>query len=797
MIFSNTWLKEWIDHQMSIDDLMESLTMAGLEVDGCTPVAHQFSEIIVGEVQSVEKHPNADKLSLCAVTDGVDIYQVVCGAENVVPGMKAPFAKVGAEIILPEKEKPFEIKGTTIRGIESNGMLCSAEELGLEEKSEGILELPADVTLGEDVRLTLDLDDISIELDLTPNRGDCLGILGLAREVGVLARKNVTEPKPVMVDTTIKDELPITITAKDGCPRYLGRVIKNINLNSSSPLWMQEKLRRSGLRSIDPIVDVTNFVLMELGQPMHAFDYEKLSGGIDVRMAGENEKLTLLDGKEVTLNPDIMVIADQKRAIAMAGIMGGMATAVSESTKSVFLECAYFAPLTIAGRARTFGMHTDASHRYERGVDYQLQCRAIERATELLLEIVGGEAGPITEAVGNLPESPRVELKYQTVPDQLGIEMARSEIREILERLGFTVVEDNEEAIELEVPSYRFDVSMEADLIEELARIYGYNNVPETLGMGQQILSGIREAELPLRSIRQQLAALGYQEVVTYSFIDPNLSKLVMEAEFEPIPLENPLSEELSVMRGSLIPGLLNTYRYNANRQQSRLRLFETGLVFLKEDGEILQKEMVGGLITGKRKPESWCNDREINDFYDLKGDVEALLNLRGENRSISFETAERNGFHPGQCARISDSKGNEIGYLGALHPAIARELDNDTPLFVFELVVKELQKRQIPKVNALSKYPEVSRDMAIVIDEDITSDEILNNVKKSAGEFLVGSRIFDVYQGDAVTKGKKSIALGLTWQHPSRTLSDDEINTIISSCVNALQEQFNANLRN
>ena len=390
MIFSNTWLKEWIDHQMSIDDLMESLTMAGLEVDGCTPVAHQFSEIIVGEVQSVEKHPNADKLSLCAVTDGVDIYQVVCGAENVVSGMKAPFAKVGAEIILPEKEKPFEIKGTTIRGIESNGMLCSAEELGLEEKSEGILELPADVTLGEDVRLTLDLDDISIELDLTPNRGDCLGILGLAREVGALARKNVTEPKSVEVNATIKDEFPIAITAKDGCPRYLGRVIKNINLNSSSPLWMQEKLRRSGLRSIDPIVDVTNFVLMELGQPMHAFDYEKLSGGIDVRMAGENEKLTLLDGKEVTLNPDIMVIADQKRAIAMAGIMGGMATAVSESTKSVFLECAYFAPLTIAGRARIFGMHTDASHRYERGVDYQLQQRAMERATELLLEIVGG-----------------------------------------------------------------------------------------------------------------------------------------------------------------------------------------------------------------------------------------------------------------------------------------------------------------------------------------------------------------------------------------------------------------------
>ena len=797
MIFSNSWLKEWIEHQMPDDDLMESLTMAGLEVGGFAPVAGQFSEIVVGEVQSVEKHPNADKLSLCAVTDGVDIYKVVCGAPNVVTGMKAPFAKVGAKIFVSEKEKPFEIKTATIRGIESDGMLCSAEELGLEEKSEVLLELPIDATLGEDVRLTLDLEDISIELDLTPNRGDCLGMIGLAREVGVLARKNVTEPKPIIVNATIKDELPIAITAKDGCPRYLGRIIKNINLNSSSPLWMQEKLRRSGLRSIDPIVDVTNFVLLELGQPMHAFDFEKLSDGIEVRMAGKNENLTLLDGKEVTLDPDIMVIADKQKAVAMAGIMGGMATAVSESTKDVFLECAYFAPFAIAGRARSFGMHTDASHRYERGVDYQLQYRAMERATELLLEIVGGEAGPVTEAIGNLPKPSNVQLKYQSVPDQLGVEMARSEVREIFERLGFKAIEDNEEAIQLEIPSYRFDVSIEADLIEELARIYGYNNVPETLGMGQQILAGIPEAELPLRSIRQHLAALGYQEVVTYSFIDPYLSKIVMGAEFEAIYLENPISEDLSVMRGSLIPGLLNTYQYNANRQHSRLRLFETGLVFLKEDGEILQKEMVGGLITGKRKPESWCNSKEISDFYDVKGDIEALLNLRGESDPISFKSAEKNGFHPGQCARISDSKGNEIGYLGALHPTIVRELDKDMSAFVFELDLKELQKRQIPKANALSKFPEVTRDMAIVIDENVTSDEILNNVKKSAGEWLVASRIFDVYQGDAVTKGKKSIALGLTWQHPSRTLSDDEINTIISSCVNTLQEQFNANLRN
>ena len=421
----------------------------------------------------------------------------------------------------------------------------------------------------------------------------------------------------------------------------------------------------------------------------------------------------------------------------------------------------------------------------------------MERATELLLEIVGGEAGPVTEAIGNLPMSSTVQLKYQSVPDQLGVKMARSEIREIFERLGFKAVEDNEEAIELEIPSYRFDVSIEADLIEELARIYGYNNVPETLGVGQLTLAGIPEAELPLRSIRHQLAALGYQEVVTYSFIDPHLSKIVMGDEFEAIPLENPISEDLSVMRGSLIPVLLNTYQYNANRQHSRLRLFETGLVFLKEDGEIVQKAMVGGLITGKRKPASWCNSREMTDFYDLKGDIEALLNLRGESGPILFKSAEKNGFHPGQCARISDSKGNEIGYLGALHPAVARELDKDMSAFIFELDLKELQKRHIPKANALSKFPEVNRDMAIVIDENVTSGEILNNVQKSAGEWLVASRIFDVYQGDAITKGKKSIALGLTWQHPSRTLSDDEISNIIGSCVNVLQEQFNANLRN
>ena len=797
MIFSNNWLKEWIDHQLSDVELTECLTMGGLEVDGISAVANPFKGVVVSEIEMVNPHPSADKLRLCSVTDGKEKYQVVCGASNVKVGMRAPFAKAGAEITLSEEEKPLVIEVSEIRGIESMGMLCSAQELGLEEKSEGIFELPSDAPIGKDIRSFLSLDDFSVGLDLTPNRGDCLGMIGLAREVGVLVRKGITEPENFSIESAINDEYPISIVAKNGCPRYLGRVIKNINIDTSSPLWLKEKLRRSGLRSIDPIVDVTNFILIELGQPMHAFDFSKLSGGINVRMAKESEKLTLLDGKNIALNPEVLVIADDEKVVAMAGIMGGLETSVTESTTDVFLECAYFDPLTIAGRARAFGMHTDASHRYERGVDYELQHRAMERATGLLLEIVGGEAGPITEVVGNLPEPKHVRLKYKSVASQLGIKMPRNEIREILERLGFKVVRDNEELIELGVPSYRFDISIEADLIEEIARIYGYNNIPQTVGMGQQTLNCSPEEKLPLRNIRRQLTALGYQEVITYSFVDLNLSKMVMGLDFEHIALQNPISEDLAVMRGSLIPGLLSTFQYNANRQQNRLRIFETGLVFHMEGGKIVQRAMLGGLIAGRRLPETWANDQKMNDFYDLKGDVEALLNLKGESCLISFESAKKSGFHPGQCAQIVGGTGDLIGYLGALHPSITRQVNADSNIYIFELVLNELQKTNIPRTKELSKYPEVSRDIAIVTDENTSSSEILSNVEKSAGEFLINSRIFDVYQGDAVAKGKKSIALGLTWQHPSRTLSDEEINTIIRNCVNALQDQFNAELRN
>ena len=798
MIFSEEWLKEWIDPQMSVENLVDRLTMAGLEVDGVSPVAYSFNGIVVGEVLSVEPHSNADKLKVCKVSDGVENYQVVCGAPNVKAGIKVPFARKGAEILIPGDSKPFKIKAAKIRGEQSNGMLCSAEELGLEDKSEGLLELTERAKLGDDIREVLSLEDKSIELDLTPNRGDCLGMRGLAREVGVLTRRDYQEPQFDHALIEHDTELPIEISAQSQCPRYLGRVIRGVNLNSTSPLWLREKLRRSGLRSIDPIVDVTNYVLIELGQPMHAFDYSKLQGGIRVRMAEKDEKLTLLDGKEIVLNPEVLVISDHEKAVAMAGVMGGMETAVSRDTTDVFLECAFFSPLAIAGKARSYGMHTDASHRYERGVDYELQRNAMERATKILTSIVGGEAGPITEEIGNLPEFPAVDLLFENVGSVLGIDIPVDEIRDILVRLGFTVTNETPQGLTVAVPTYRFDVSLEADLIEELVRIYGYENVPTTAGLFKQSLEPISEENVPLRRIRHSLVDLGYQEVITYSFVDPIKSDLIsMVSDSEKIVLQNPISNEMSVMRNSLLPGLIDAFRYNANRHQERIRLFESGLVFKRRDGEIVQESWLAGLISGDRMPRSWVNKSVASDFFDIKGDVETLIGLSRLADGYLFEKAEHTSMHPGQCARVVDRNENEVGHIGALSPRIAQDLGLDSRIFVFELKLEILQKGVIPIAELLSKFPEVSRDLAIVVASDIPADQILANVKGNAGQFLINSRIFDVYQGDGVEKGEKSIALGLTWQHPSRTLSDEEINTIIYRCVKGLEEQFNANLRN
>jgi phenylalanyl-tRNA synthetase beta chain len=792
MIFSESWLREFVDPGMSTAELVETLTMAGLEVDNVTSAASQFSGVVVGRVESTEQHPDADKLSVCRVTDGVTDYQVVCGAPNVRPGLLVPFAKVGA--VLGGGEKPFKIKAAKLRGVESNGMLCSAEELGLAESSDGLLELPETLTVGDDIRVALDLDDKLIELDLTPNRGDCLGMIGLAREVGVLARAPVKGLEFPSVEITTQRSIPVATAAPDACPTYLGRVIENIDIEAPSPYWLKERLRRSGLRSIDPVVDVTNLMLLELGHPMHAFDADKLQGTVTARFASEGEKLTLLDDRDVVLGSETLLIADEAQALAMAGIMGGLSSSVTRETKSIFLECAFFSPLAIAGKARSYGMHTDASHRYERGVDYALQARALDRATALLLEIVGGNAGPVSVATGNLPESRQVRLTFSNVKRLLGVEIPQAECLDILSRLGLVEVASDTESCFFTVPSFRFDISIEADLIEEIARVFGYNKLPETLGMGAQRLPKIAESVRPVSALKRILVAEGYQEAINYSFIDPDLAQNVYP-ERQTVLLQNPLSAEMSVMRPSVLPGLLSTLSYNLNRQRERVRLFEEGLVFERRDGAITQTRKIAGLVYGSLNPISWNQPKQAVDFYDIKGAVESLLDLGLGAGAYEFVKGEHSALHPGQCAEVR-CKGEPIGFVGALHPRLQRHFGFPSKAYLFELDTAALVEGRLPAASALSRYPEVSRDLAVVVSAGIAAGDLASCIRVNAGDDLTELTTFDVYEGPGVGEGRKSVAFGLTWQHPSRTLGDEEISAIIAKCIKALESDFNAELR-
>lgn len=794
MIFSEQWIREWVNPSLTTQQLVDQLTMAGLEVDGQEPVAGEFSGVVVAEVVAVQQHPDADKLRVCEVNDGSQVVQVVCGAANVRPGLKVPFARVGAQLQAVDGTI-INIRRAKLRGVESNGMLCSAQELGTAESSDGLLELPDDADVGMDIREYLHLDDYSLELDLTPNRGDCLGIIGLAREIGVLNGIAPEIPEISGIESSVPDTFPVVIQAPNQCPRYLGRVIRGVNAQASTPLWMRETLRRCGLRSIDPIVDVTNYVLLELGQPMHAFDLAQLTGGISVRLAATAEKLVLLDGKEITLTDDVLVIADDKGPLAMAGVMGGEHSGVSTTTRDVFLECAFFSPLAIAGRARRYGLHTDASHRYERGVDHEIQSLAMERATALLIEIVGGAPGPVVETIGNLPEAVEITLNLQKVTRILGVKIPVAQVQDILVRLGMKVVKLSADTIQVCVPSFRFDISIDVDLIEELARVYGYNKLPKTRSLSRMSLGTRTETATETGRLKDRLISLGYQEVITYSFVEPTLMARIDTAR-KAIPLQNPISADMSVMRTSLWPGLLNALRYNANRQQERVRIFECGQVFLRNEGRTEQPSRIAGLIYGSVDPEIWCHSKRQLDFFDLKGDIESILDFSRERDSFRFVPGQHAALHSGQRATL-ELNGRAIGELGALDPALQRELDISSRVYLFEIDLESLQQAKIPKVRELSRFPEVSRDLAIVLDKTVSGGEILQSVREFAGEYLVDLRIFDVYQGDAVEKSKKSIALGLTLQHPSRTLSDDDINGIINSCVKGLEAKFNAKLRN
>ncbi|MBQ0783636.1 MAG: phenylalanine--tRNA ligase subunit beta [Amphritea sp.] len=795
MKFSEKWLRELVNPATDTQGIADQITMAGLEVDEVLPVAGQFSGVVVGEILSAERHPNADKLQVCQVSDGSEQFQVVCGAPNARAGLKTAFAKVGAVLSAPDGGD-FKIKKAKLRQIESFGMLCADDELGISDDHGGIMELAANAPVGADLRDFLQLDDFVIDVDLTPNRGDCLSIAGLAREVGVLNKAAVSYVDVEPVTPTIDDTFPITLEDSEGCPRYQGRVIRNVNMSAETPQWMVQKLQRCGVRSIDPVVDVTNYVLLELGQPLHAFDLAKLSGGIVVRKAKPAEKLVLLDGNEVELNDKTLIIADAEKAVAMAGIFGGAETGVTEDTKDIFLECAYFNPITIAGRARSYGLHTDASHRYERGVDWQLQGRATERATQLLLDIVGGEAGPVAEAVAedSLPTASTVTLRQSKVNQVLAFAMPADEIEEILTRLGMIVEQGAEGEWTVQVPSYRFDISIEIDLIEELARVYGYNNLPVKVPTAELNMIAHDESKVTLKSVRNQLVGRGYQEAITYSFIEKGLAAQ-FDDKHEAKALANPISAEMAVMRTSIWPGLVKALQYNQNRQQPRVRLFETGQRFLPEGDELIQENVVAGLVCGPRQAEGWSADTAVVDFYDLKSDVETLLELGGCAEQFSFVSERHVALHPGQSAAIQRN-GKTVGYMGALHPELVKSLGLTGPVFLFEIVQAVLLDGELPRFNNLSKFPESRRDLALLVDENVAFADIRNLALQKGGEFLKAATLFDVYQGKGVEPGQKSIALGLTWQHPSRTLNDEEINEVIDFVVSALKNEYGATLR-
>ncbi|MGE9552185.1 phenylalanine--tRNA ligase subunit beta [Erwinia amylovora] len=794
MKFSELWLREWVNPAIDSAALSEQITMAGLEVDGVDAVAGAFHGVVVGEVVECGQHPNADKLRVTKINVGGDrLLDIVCGAPNCRQGLKVAVATVGA--VLPGD---FKIKAAKLRGEPSEGMLCSFSELGITDDHNGIIELPLDAPVGTDIRDFLQLDDSTIEISVTPNRADCLGIIGVARDVAVLNKMALTEPEITPVAATIQDTFPIRVDAVDACPRYLGRVVKGINVKAATPLWMKEKLRRCGIRSIDPVVDITNFVLLELGQPMHAFDLDRIDGGIVVRMAEEGETLTLLDGSEAKLNTDTLVIADRHKALAMGGIFGGEHSGVNEETANVLFECAFFSPLSITGRARRHGLHTDASHRYERGVDPQLQFKAMERATRLLLDICGGEAGPIIDVTNEatLPKRATIKLRREKLDRLIGHVIADSDVSDILRRLGCEVTE-GDGFWQATAPGWRFDMEIEEDLVEEVARVYGYNNIPDVPVQAGLVMTAHHEANLSLKRVKAMLVDKGYQEAITYSFVDPKIQALLHPGD-EHLVLPSPISVEMSAMRLSLWTGLLSAVVYNQNRQQSRVRLFESGLRFVPDTQAnlgIRQDVMLAGVISGTRYEEHWDLARQAVDFYDLKGDLESVLDLTGKLSDIQFRAETNPALHPGQSAAIY-LQNKRIGFIGVVHPELERKLDLNGRAVVFELEWDKVADRVLPDASEISRFPANRRDIAVVVAENVPAADIITECKKVGVNQVVGVNLFDVYRGKGVNDGFKSLAISLILQDTGRTLEEEEIAATVAKCVAALEERFQATLR-
>ena len=807
MKITHHWMREFTPFTVTPQELAEQLTLAGLEVESVTPVAPPFSGVIVGEVLGVVRHPNAEKLMVCVVTtDGSNRMEIVCGAPNVRSGLKVAVAMVGAEL-----PGGVPIKRAKLRGIVSNGMLCSARELGLGSEHDGIMELPAELRLGIDVREALDLDDTSLEVNATPNRGDCMSVLGIARDYAAAHGRRYLRYEVAPVAAQHGAVFPARIEIPAGCPTFASRVIRGVALQRSSPAWLRERLRRVGLNSISPIVDVTNYVMMELGQPLHAYDLARLSGGITVRPARPAERLTLLNDQEYVLDPDFMVIADDSGAIGLAGIMGGRGTAISESTADVLLEAAHFEPDAIAGRARRVGLFTDAAQRFERGVDPTLPALALERATALLLQIAGGEPGPVqvTRSVedgahgasgGAGATATWVTLRRSRLAGLLGVAVPDDDVQALLAAVTGHV-ETTADGWRVRSPAHRFDIRIEADLVEEVARLRGFDSIVERHAVAPQIAGFATESRIDNERLLTAMVDRGYREVITYSFVDPSVQRQLFP-DTPVLALANAISADLSEMRVSLWTGLIQAAKENLRRQQPRVRLFEIGKKFEVQGaawpargGTLREIETLAGIALGRRLPEQWGGAREPVDFYDVKGDLTGLFALTGNAAEYRFEPDSQSCLRPGRTARIfRDSL--PVGWLGEVHPQLAKALDLPTDTLLFELETESAFVAKPSKFNNISKFPSVRRDLAIVVDESVPLAVLQKNVTVSASGLLSELRVFDVYRGPGVDSGRKSIALGLILQDSSRTLTDVDADAVMTAVVARLRDELRASIR-
>lgn len=789
MKLSENWLREFVSPKINTKELSDKLTLAGLEVDSILPVAGTFSKVVIGQIEDIQKHPNANKLNICKVRIGNDeILSIVCGAQNIYEGMRVPVALVGA--ILPGG---FKIKKSKLRGELSCGMMCSESELGMTEESNGLMDLPSTAPIGECIRQYLSLEDNIIELDLTPNRSDCLSVYGVAREVSALTQTNLL-PKPTIskLDLNCDSYISINIESAEACKRYASRVIRGIDIKALTPLWMKEKLRRSGIRSISLIVDITNYVMLELGQPMHAYDLSVVEGNINIRQAFENEQIDLLDGKILNLDSSDLVIADSKKVLALAGIMGGKTSGVESDTKDILLESAFFVPSMIAGKARKHGLHTDSSHRFERGVDPGSTVEALERATQLVIQLAGGDIGSISEAGISKPEEKKISLRLGKVNALLGLNFDILYIQSALERLGFVFEVKSDGILVVIPPNYRFDINIEEDLIEEIARIYGYEDITASMPISSMSESAIYDFKLNTCMAKEIMMQKGYSEVINYSFIDSKLD--IIFSSNPGIELKNPISSDMAVMRTSLLPGLLSSFKSNLSRQQDRVRIFEEGVVFSQSDSERIEKNMFSGLVFGNINPLNW-RDNTSSDFFSVKSDIEGLL-ARNLSKVKWNQLTDCPYLHPGRSAFLEiDQK--KFGIIGEIHPNVMKEMNikSSAPI-VFELDCSIFDTFEHPQYEKISKYPSISRDLAFIVNKDYKSSELIDYVREEGGKLIKGIRIFDVYQGKNLDNNKKSIAINLILQDSSQTLNEEAINIVLVKIIDLLKDKAGAELR-